>query len=92
MIIEFIKQEPAYKAWVQDNPDNGFVLNTWLDQGKRAVQRMHKAGCSHIADFKNNLKYTSGDRIKLCSFDLNELLAKGRSRGRVITCSHCETF
>ncbi|WP_370678806.1 HNH endonuclease [Comamonas sp. GB3 AK4-5] len=73
---EFIQREADYLAWVTRHPD-GFVLNTER-KPRAAYMLLHTATCTTVTQYKRDARedaFTGHGYIKICSTDLNSLLA-----------------
>lgn len=93
MTIRFESDDPAYLAWLRDNP-SGYVLNVRAtpDPGYLVL---HLATCGSISsDRRAANAYTGAGYRKICSNDIGELAraakAEGRSDGSFSKrCAHC---
>ena len=80
--IEFIGDDPGYKAWISANPD-GFVVNA--EKRKRPEYRvLHCADCNYVAKLKGGADeggFTERGYIKICAKSVDELREWSKGEG-----------
>ena len=72
--------DEPYLEWLENNP-KGFVLNTRRSQGS-SYWWLHRSSCHHITEPKEDGAYTSGDYIKVCSNNSEDLREWWRAENR----------
>src|SRR3954447_22738244 len=89
-MTRFVDDDRGYLAWVAAHPD-GYVVNCGRTPTPSYLI-LHRASCKMISTSTRS-NWTSGDYIKFCSEDLDELRrwASGEVGGDLRPCQICST-
>ncbi len=85
----FVDADEAYLAWTRWHPE-GYVLNVGRTPRPSTAIVLHLAVCELISE--RGQRYTTGEYIKVCSLDRQELLEWAEREevdGELSTDCHC---
>jgi hypothetical protein len=86
----FEDDDASYERWLSQHP-NGYVLNSRRNPTSSYL-KLHRATCHHIRTLHSGYsRWTSGDYIKVCADDRDEIArwAASRVRGEPETDCYC---
>jgi hypothetical protein len=87
-VVEIPESDEAYRTWIYAHP-SGYVVNTYPDP-TTCEPIIHRAMCDTITPTPD-VKWTTGDWIKVCAERRYELDAWARERGsRLKACAFCD--
>ena len=85
----FVDADEAYLVWTRWHPE-GYVLNVGRTPRPSTAIVLHLAVCELIAE--PGTRYTTGDYVKICSLDRQELIEWAEREdvdGELSTDCHC---
>lgn len=86
---QFVDNDVAYLAWMDEHPE-GYVVNTTKRSNPKYLV-LHRAGCPHIRSHSNPNAFTGMGYMKVCGSDQGDLLLWVKQRGAPGFTKRCST-